>query len=419
MVDAPFARFAGADLPEITSSRATPFYAHDLDGMRQAGSELVASFAGAAHLVAYAVKANSSATVLRTLLGAGTGADVVSGPELDLALRCGAQPDRIVFSGVAKTDDEIDRAIAAGIASIHVESIEEIARVASRARVLARRASVSVRVNPALAKEAIATHSHVATGHDEAKFGVLADDMRYAIAALAREGDAIDPVGVSAHVGSQLTEVGPYLESAAALIAIAQEFRKEFASTMRLVDTGGGMGIDYGAGCGVVPGDFVRAVRPLLERAGLGDLRHVIEPGRCLVAPYVVLVSRVVQTKASPSRPELRWLLVDAGMNDLLRPALYQANHRVAVIAGGSGEARPWRVVGPVCESSDDFGLHELPEGAPAIVCFRDAGAYGFTMASAYNGRALPGEVFLSGGRVVHEVPRAPAERWVEDRLKA
>jgi diaminopimelate decarboxylase len=188
---------------------------------------------------------------------------------------------------------------------------------------------------------------------------------------------------------------------------------------MRLVDTGGSMGIDYGAGCGVVPGDFVRAVRPLLERAGLGDLRHVIEPGRCLVAPYVVLVSRVVQTKASPSRPELRWLLVDAGMNDLLRPALYQANHRVAVIAGGSGEARPWRVVGPVCESSDDFGLHELPEGAPAIVCFRDAGAYGFTMASAYNGRALPGEVFLSGGRVVHEVPRAPAERWVEDRLKA
>lgn len=419
MVDAPLARFAGADLAEITSSRATPFYVHDLDGMRQAGADLVASFEGSAHLVAYAVKANSSATVLRTLFGSGAGADVVSGPELDLALRCGASPDAIVFSGVAKTNDEIDRAIATGIASIHVESIEEIARVAARARELTRRAAVSVRVNPALAKEAIATHAHVATGHDEAKFGVLAEDMPHAFSALAREADALDAVGVSAHVGSQLTEVGPYLESAAALIVIAKEFRSRFATTMRLVDTGGGMGIDYGAGCAVVPGDFVRAVRPLLVRAGLDDLRHVIEPGRCLVAPFVVLVSRVVQTKASPSRPELRWLLVDAGMNDLLRPALYQANHRVAVVAGGSGAARAWRVVGPVCESSDDFGLHELPEDAPSIVCFRDAGAYGFTMASAYNGRALPGEVFVSGGCVAHEVPRAAPGRWVDERMRA
>lgn len=419
MVDASFARFAGADLAEITAGRATPFYAHDLDGMRQAGADLVASFEGAPHLVAYAVKANSSATVLRTLFAAGTGADVVSGPELELALRAGAAPANVVFSGVAKTNEEIDRAIGAGIASLHVESIEEIARVAARARALGARASVSVRVNPSLAKEAIATHSHVATGHDEAKFGVLADDMPHAFEALAREADAIDPVGVSAHVGSQLTEVGPYLESAAALIVIAQEFRKRFVTTMRLVDTGGGMGIDYGAGCPVVPGDFVRAVRPLLERAGLGDLRHVIEPGRCLVAPYVVLVSRVVQTKASPSRPELRWLLVDAGMNDLLRPALYQANHRVAVVAGGSGDAQPWRVVGPVCESSDDFGLHALPAVPPNLVCFRDAGAYGYTMASAYNGRALPGEVFLSGGRVTHEVPRAAPERWVDERLKS
>lgn len=419
MAAASFARFASANLEEIASQRATPFYAHDLDGMRQAAVDLVNSFAGASHLVAYAVKANSSATVLRTLAAGGAGADVVSGAELALALRAGVAPSSIVFSGVAKTDAEIDQAIGAGIASIHVESIEEIARVAARARTLARRASVSVRVNPSLAKEAIATHAHVATGHDEAKFGVLADDMPFAFEALARESDAIDAVGVSAHVGSQLTEVEPYLASTAALLTIAQEFRRRFASTMRLVDTGGGFGIDYGAGCPVTPGDFIRAVRPLVERAGLGDLRHVIEPGRCLVAPYVVLVSRVVQTKSSPSKPELRWLLVDAGMNDLLRPALYQANHRVAVISGGSGAERPWRVVGPVCESSDDFGLHALPELPPTVVCFRDAGAYGFTMASRYNGRALPGEVFLSAGAVVHEVPRAGDDVWVSERLGA
>jgi diaminopimelate decarboxylase len=419
MADAPFARFAGVDLAEIAGSRDTPFYAHDLDGMRQAAEELVASFGVAERLVAYAVKANSSASVLRALFGAGTGADVVSGPELELALRCGAEPSDVVFSGVAKTDAEIDRAIAARIASIHVESIEEIARVAARAKALGAQAPVSVRVNPSLAKEAIATHAHVATGHDEAKFGVLADDMPHAFAALEAARDHVRAVGVSAHVGSQLTEVEPYVASASALIAIAQEFRRRFSSTMRLVDTGGGMGIDYGAGCPVRPGDFVRAVRPLLERAGLADLRHVIEPGRCLVAPYVALVSRVVQTKASPSRPELRWLLVDAGMNDLLRPALYQANHRVSVVAGGAGPEVPWRVVGPVCESSDDFGLHALPEQAPALVCFRDAGAYGYTMASRYNGRALPGEVFLAGGQVVHEVPRASAAAWVDDRMRA
>ena len=419
MAAAPFARFANADLEEITSTRPTPFYAHDLDGMHAAAADLVASFGNAPHLVAYAVKANSSASVLRTLVAGGAGADVVSGAELELALRVGIAPSSIVFSGVAKTDAEIDRALGAGIASIHVESIEEIARVAARARSLSVRAQVSIRVNPSLAKEAIATHAHVATGHDEAKFGVLADDMPFAFEALAREADAIDAVGVSAHVGSQLTEVEPYVASAAALMTIAQEFRRRFASTMRLVDTGGGFGIDYGSGCPVTPGDFIRAARPLLDRAGLGDLRHVIEPGRCLVAPYVVLVSRVVQTKASPSKPELRWLLVDAGMNDLLRPALYQANHRVAVISGGSGPLRPWRVVGPVCESSDDFGLHALPEEPPRIVCFRDAGAYGYTMASRYNGRALPGEMFLRGGVVVHEVMRASDASWVSERLGA
>ena len=408
-----------ADLVEISRGRDTPFYAHDLDGMKHAAKALVASFSGASHLVAYAVKANSSGTVLRTLFEAGTGADVVSGSEMELALRCGARPSDVVFSGVGKTDAEIDAAIGAGVASIHVESIEEIARVAARANALGTRANVSGRVNPSLAKEAIATHAHVATGHDEAKFGVLADDMPHAFASLRRHREWVVPVGVSAHVGSQLTELEPYLASTRAIVPIAKEFRREFASTMRMIDTGGGFGIDYGKGCILQPSDFVRAVRPLLESAGLGDLRHAIEPGRCLVGSFVVLVSRVLQTKTSPSRPELRWLLVDAGMNDLLRPALYQANHRVAAIAGGSGALVPWRVVGPVCESSDDFGLHELPAEAPSLVCFRDAGAYGFTMASRYNGRALPGEVFVSGGIVVGDVRREPSETWVSERMRA
>jgi diaminopimelate decarboxylase len=186
---------------------------------------------------------------------------------------------------------------------------------------------------------------------------------------------------------------------------------------LEFVDTGGGFGIDYGAGGVARPSDFARAAIEAKRAAGLGDLALHIEPGRALVGAHGVLLARVIQPKrAHLAGAERRWLMIDAGMNDLIRPALYQARHRIVPLTRSSAGEAPWRVVGPVCESSDDFGEHLLPSDPPAYVAILDSGAYGYTMASRYNGRALPAEAFIRGARVVGVHPRAAGSEWVRDR---
>jgi diaminopimelate decarboxylase len=410
----------GASLLALVRASAvgTPTYVYDLSAMALEVRELRSAFEGSAHLVAYAVKANSAGPVLRTLFAEGCGADVVSGAELALALACGAEPDRIVYSGVAKTDDELDRAILAGpegIRAIQVESVEEIPRVEARAAAAGRVARLSIRVNPAVELATLDTHSHIATGHDDAKFGVAAADVPLALKAV-RVAKHTALVGFSVHVGSQFTQTGAYVDAARSLFDTVAALRGEgdpVVSGLTFVDTGGGFGIDYGAGPCVSPSDFIRAVRAEQRTYGLADLALHVEPGRSLVGAHGVLVSRVVQSKHSHPR---RWLMIDAGMNDLIRPALYQARHRIAGLDAPAGPEVPYRVVGPVCESSDDFGLHSLPDPPPELVAILDAGAYGYTMASAYNGRALPAEVFLNGGRIVDVRARGSIERWVAER---
>jgi diaminopimelate decarboxylase len=393
----------------------TPAYVYDLDAIAREARDLQAAFEGAPHLVAYAVKANTAGSIVRAIAGEGCGADVVSGAELAVALGCGIPPDSIVYSGVAKTDEELDAAIGCGpegIAAVQAESLEELARIAARARALGRRARVSLRVNPEVDRDAIDTHAHIATGHDEAKFGLPREQLPDALALFAKE-TALSFVGVAVHVGSQLTSTEGYVAAARTLFQLARELRPEHPS-IRYVDTGGGFGIDYGTGCPVCPADFVRAARAEQRAAGLEDLALFVEPGRSLVAAHGVLLATVIQTKVTRAR---RWLLIDAGMNDLIRPALYQAVHRVVPLGPESGATASWRVVGPVCESSDDFGHHRLPERAPERVAILDAGAYGFTMASRYNGRPAPAEVFLSGGKIASIEPRGAASDWVRDRL--
>ncbi|MGO8997830.1 MAG: diaminopimelate decarboxylase, partial [Polyangiaceae bacterium] len=425
-------RLGGADLAPIAQERAlgTPTYVYDLDAIAAGAVELASAWGGAPHLIAYAVKANSAGPVVRALAGAGCGADVVSGAELSLALACGVSPDRVLFSGVAKTDGELDAAILAGprgIAAVQIESVEEIARVSARAREASRRVRVSLRVNPAASLESLATHAHIATGHDEAKFGIATEDLADALA-LVGASPHLALAGLSTHVGSQLTTTGPYVAAARTLFELAASVRATSGRDLAFLDTGGGFGVDYGDGCDASPSDFVRETRALQATFGLSDLPLTIEPGRALVAAHGVLLSTVLQRKVTPygagvaSRARRRWLMIDAGMNDLLRPALYQARHRVEVVAA-SGEASAsrvaWRVVGPVCESSDDFGEHLLPVdcGEPGrVVAVLDAGAYGYTMASRYNGRPLPAEAFIEGGRVVASRPREGNAAWVGDR---
>ncbi|MEP7126621.1 MAG: diaminopimelate decarboxylase [Byssovorax sp.] len=420
--DAHGAVVGGISLVELLRDGAieTPAYVYDLDAMEAEARALEAGFEGRPHLVAYAVKANSAGPVVRALARGGCGAEVVSGAELAVALACGIPPERVLYSGVGKLAREIDGAIGAGNRGIHaiqMESVEEIARVEARAAALGRRARVSIRVNPGIEAD---THAHVATGHDEAKFGVARADLAAAWEALARSPH-LDLVGLSSHVGSQLTATGEYLAAAEVLLALAVD-RRQAGARFEFIDFGGGFGVDYGAGCPVKPADFARAGAKLLDASPLAALELVVEPGRSLVAAHGALCASVISAKRSitiTGEGDRRWLIIDAGMNDLIRPALYAARHRIEPLDGDgvpAATAPAYRVVGPVCESSDDFGAHPF-DAVPERVVIRDVGAYGFTMASEYNGRALPTEVFLRGGRVdsIHASPGVDA--WVAQRL--
>jgi len=395
----------------------TPLYLYDLDAIRGTVRSLRAGFGRSPHLVAYAAKANSAGPILRALFDEGCGADVVSLGELALVQKVGLSPDRIVFSGVAKRDDEIDAALGAGsrgILALHAESVEEIARIAARARALGRRARLSLRINPGIA---IDTHAHVATGHDQAKFGIALGDLGEAWQAVDSHPE-LHLVGLSSHIGSTQTATGPYLAAATTLFDVARA-RERSAGPLEFLDGGGGFGIDYaGDRPPAPPAEFAHGLVAAQRDAGLAHLSLVVEPGRSLVGPFGQLVASVIQTKTSRATGQ-RWLMIDAGMNDLLRPALYQARHRIESVHQRAGAAIvSYRVVGPICESADDFGSYDLPaDPAPRLVVIRDAGAYGFTMASCYNGRPLPAEVFLAGGKVAAVLAADDASGWADTRL--
>jgi diaminopimelate decarboxylase len=388
-----------------------PAYVYDVDGMTETLRSLRHAFGDAPHLVAFAVKANSAGTVVRAFAAEGAGIDAVSGAEVELALACGVPEKQVVMSGVAKTDAEIDLALFKGILAIQAESVEELSRVADRARATGRRADVSLRVNPGIE---IDSHAHIATGHDAAKFGISESDLAAAYAVIDGSEGRLAQVGVSVHLGSMMTSTEAYARSARKLCDLARERRSQ-VSTLKYVDFGGGFGIDYGNNPSVPPSEFAHTCVRTLRDAGLSDLMIVVEPGRSLVAPFGVLVARIVQTKSSAER---RWVMISAGMNDLIRPALYAAKHRIELLEAAPQEPE-WRVVGPVCESSDDFGAHALGAEPGGLVVIRDAGAYGYVMASEYNGRPLPSEVFVRGGKVAN-VSRSPGKAaWLERRLKA
>ncbi len=401
----------GVPLSKLAAEHGTPLFVYDLGAITAEASAIIGAFGTAPHLVCYALKANTAGPIVRALAQVGCGADVVSGAELEVALRCGIPADRILYSGVAKRDDELKLAIGAGttgIASVHIESVEEIDRVAAVAQQLGRRARVGLRINPEL--ESVGTHDHIATGHDEAKFGIALGDVPTALDRV-RARPELDLGGLATHVGSQLCATDDYRAGARRLFDIARSLPERGA--LRFLDTGGGFGIDYGEGCPVTAADFVRVA--LEERAAAG-LEHVplfVEPGRRLVAAHGVLCARVLQRKRA--RP-LPWVFIDAGMNDLIRPALYQARHRVVALRSPPGARRSqWRVAGPVCESSDDFGIHELEDDATEVALL-DAGAYGFTMSSQYNGRPLAAEVFVAEGETRALLPRGEVGAWIDSR---
>jgi len=379
----------GLPLEDAAARFGTPLYVYSRPALVDAYGAYERAFAAVPHRICYALKANSSGALLRILAGLGAGADVVSGLELQAALRAGFPPERVVFSGVGKTDPEMQLAVRSGIGEFNAESEDEIRRLSHVAQAEGRPARVTLRVNPDIDAR---SHPYISTGLRDNKFGV---DIGAAPAILARVRalPAIEIVGVQCHIGSQVRDLAPIEDAARALAALSRRLRDE-GYALRTIDIGGGLGVDYYLDAGPEPAALAAAVLPHLEGLGLTVL---LEPGRSIVARAGALLTRVLYLKESYGK---LFVVVDAGMNDLLRPALYNAFHRVEPVVSRERPSRSVDVVGPVCETADFLARErnmEVPE-AGELIAVRDAGAYGFSMASTYNMRPRPAEVLVEDG---------------------
>jgi diaminopimelate decarboxylase len=398
-------------LAEIAGAVGTPAYVYAGAVMRDRLRRFLAAFADQRVLVCYALKANSNRAVIRTLADEGAGADIVSGGELQRALAAGVPPHRIVFSGVGKSRDEMTQALDAGIAQFNVESVPELIVLGEVASARRARAPMALRVNPDVVAD---THDKISTGRRHDKFGVPYDQA-LEVYALARRLAGIELVGLHLHIGSQILSLAPF----EAAYRRGFELMRALAAAgipLRRLDLGGGFGVPYRAEPALDLGGYAALIRSLT--AGL-DLELVFEPGRFLVAEAGVLLSRVLYVKEGGERP---CLVLDAGMNDLLRPALYDAYHPILPVAEPlDAMARTAvDVVGPICESTDVFArARDLPPvGAGDLVVFTRAGAYGAAMASDYNSRPRAAEVMVEGARFAVVKPRIePAMRLADERL--
>jgi diaminopimelate decarboxylase len=380
-------RAEGVSLSALAERYGTPCYVYSRALLTQAFEAFDAAFAGVPHLVCYAVKANPSLALLDVLARLGSGFDIVSGGELARVLAAGGDPGSIVFSGVGKSDAELEAALAAGILCFNVESPSELDHLAAIAARIGKRAPVSFRVNPDVDP---LTHPYIATGLRESKFGVAFGDA-HALYRRAARMPSIDVRGIDIHIGSQITELAPYREAAVRMLALADALAAD-GIALEHIDFGGGLGVRYRDERPVALADYAAMVRELTR--GRRE-RLLFEPGRRLVADAGILLTRVRVIKAGAERS---FAIVDAAMNDLLRPALYGAWHAIdPVRPRGGGEAR-FDIVGPVCESGD-FLAHDrrlaLAEGD--LVAVRTAGAYGMSMSSNYNARPRACEVLVDG----------------------
>ncbi|RED45060.1 diaminopimelate decarboxylase [Aestuariispira insulae] len=391
----------------IAEAVGTPFYVYSTATLERHYRVFADAFSqeGLDALVCYAVKANSNLSVIRTLAQLGAGADVVSEGELRRALAAGVPPEKIVFSGVGKTVSELEFALNAGILEINVESLPELEMLSDTAQRLGREAHVAIRVNPDVDAK---THEKIATGKKENKFGI---DIEYAGQIYARAANlpGIKPVSIAVHIGSQLTSLDPYRAAFAKLAETVETLQKQGIGIERL-DLGGGLGIPYDASDSEppLPSDYAKVVR---ESVGHLNLPIMLEPGRLIVGNSGLLVTEVILEKVGETR---RFVIVDAAMNDLIRPSLYDGHHEIMPVREPAENAQKSAadVVGPVCESGDTFAKNRQlpPLDHGDLVAFGSAGAYGAVMASTYNTRLLVPEVLVKGDQFAVIRPRQTYE---------
>ena len=391
------------DVPvaEIAAQVGTPFYCYSTATLTRHFRLFDEALEGTEHLVCYAMKAASNQAILKTLAGLGAGMDVVSGGEYARAKAAGVPGERIVFSGVGKTCEEMRMALEGGIRQFNVESEPEMAALNAIALELGVKAPIAVRVNPDVDAK---THAKIATGKSENKFGIPITRAKEVYAeAAAMPG--LDVIGIDVHIGSQLTELEPFRLAYEKVAELTEALRAE-GHDIRRLDLGGGLGIPYARTneAPPLPTDYGRLIKDTLGHLGC---EIEIEPGRLVVGNAGILVSQVIYVKSGEGRD---FLILDAAMNDLIRPAMYDAHHDIEPLIqpAPGAEQVPYDIVGPVCESGDTFAkarmMHDLAEGD--LVAFRSAGAYGAVMASEYNTRPLIPEVLVHGHQFAVIRPR-------------
>lgn len=372
-------------LKDVAARYGTPLYVYSRDAIEKAYASYTSALAQYDHLICYAVKANSNLAVLQVLVELGSGFDIVSVGELERVIEAGGDPERIVFSGVCKSPDEMARALELGIKCFNVESSAELSALNDVAVGLETVAPVSLRVNPDVDAK---THPYISTGLKENKFGV---DMSEAVDLYqqAKNLPGINPIGIDCHIGSQLTEIEPFCEALDRLIILLDQL-SDAGITIEHLDIGGGLGVQYRDESIPAVDAYINA---LTSRLGDRALTLIFEPGRSIVAMAGVLLTQINYLKTTPYR---NFALVDAGMNDLIRPSLYDAWQDIVPVIKREGATTLWDVVGPVCETGDFLGKdRDLNIEQQDILAVTGAGAYGFVMASNYNTRPRPAEVMV------------------------
>jgi diaminopimelate decarboxylase len=380
----------GVSLRAIADSAGTPTYVYSRATLLENLAAYDRAFASVPHIVCYSMKANSNLGVLATLARAGAGADIVSGGELHRALRAGVPPQKIIFAGVGKTREEMREALKTEILLFNVESESELSALNETALAMGTRAPVALRVNPDVDPQ---THPYISTGLRTAKFGIPTDRAVQVYEESARM-PGIAVAGAQMHIGSQLTNTSPFADAVARVVELVQALRRK-GIEIRLLDIGGGLGIRYKDEAPPSPAEYARVLLPALRGLGVTVL---LEPGRSIAGNAGVLLTRTLYRKVSPDKT---FVIVDAAMNDLIRPAFYGAYHEIRPVAEAAA-ARPAEtvdVVGPICESGDflakDRALPRVEEGE--LLAVMSSGAYGFAMASNYNARPRAAEVLVDG----------------------
>ena len=377
----------GLPVQSIVERHGTPVYVYSADAIRRAYRAIDDAFASYPHAIHYALKANSTLGIVRVLRALGSRIDANSVGEIQVAERVGFAPSEVVFTGVGKTRDELAYAVAHDVGTINAESAGELDRIAAIARAEGRTARVAVRINPDIDAK---SHPHISTGLKSNKFGVPIEEA-FSIYRERRTTAGLRFVGLHVHIGSQITTLEPLTRAASTLVDLALALVAD-GFALEHVDLGGGLGIAYDGQSVIEPAAYAAAVLPDLRRIGLPV---VLEPGRAIVAHAGALMARVVDIKQFPDGR--RFAVLDAGMGELIRPAMYGSYHRIVPVQPRTGVETPWDVVGPICESSDVFARDRAlpPLEVDDVVAILDAGAYGSVMGSNYNRHLLPEEVLV------------------------